>query len=253
MPAQVRTILAGSRVLVTGASSGIGHALSALLVARGAKVVGTGRCKGELDEIEFVSTIVRDLTEPGAPEEVVDAAVRALGGLDILVSNAGAGWAGHYDEMTQDDLDRVLDLNLRAPMHLARAAAPQLAHGGQLVLVGSIAGLVGVGQEAAYCASKAGLRGLADSLREEWPAATVTLVSPGPVNTAFFDRRNRPYLRSWPKPVPVTRVVSAIVRALEHRRAEVVVPTWLELAARLHGGLPELYRALAGLNRQLAR
>ncbi|HET9058626.1 MAG TPA: SDR family NAD(P)-dependent oxidoreductase, partial [Acidimicrobiales bacterium] len=132
------------------------------------------------------------------------------------------------------------------------AAAPQLAGGGQLVFVGSIAGLVGVGQEAAYCAAKAGLRGLADSLREEWPGAKVTLVSPGPVDTAFFDRRNRPYLRSWPKPVPVSKVVFAIVRALEHPRAEVVVPTWLELAARLHGGLPEVYRALAGLNRQVA-
>lgn len=253
MSTRASSTIAGARVLVTGASSGIGYALSNLLVSRGAKVFGTGRCAGDLHRLGFVGTLIRDLLEPGAPEEVVDQAVRALGGLDVLVSNAGAGWAGRYDEMPAPELDRILDLNLRVPMHLARAAAPQLANGGQLVLIGSIAGLVGVGQEAAYAAAKAGLRGLADSLREEWPNATVTLVSPGPVDTAFFKRRNRPYLRSWPKPLPVARVVVSIAHALEHRRSEVVVPSWLSLAARLNGGLPGLYRALAGLNRQHLR
>jgi NAD(P)-dependent dehydrogenase (short-subunit alcohol dehydrogenase family) len=238
--------LAGRRVLVTGASSGIGATASTMLALRGARVVGTGRTFSGLG-LALEATVIRDLTEPGAPQDVVDVAAAALGGLDVVVSNAGAGWLGPYESMRPAEIDAMVDLNLRAPMHLARAAAPHLlASGGQLVLVGSIAGLVGVADEVAYGTAKAGLRGLADGLRAEWAGrVTVTLVSPGPVDTAFFSRRNRPYGRAWPKPVPVAPVARSIVRAVEGRRSDVVLPAWLGVAARLNGGFPELYRALA--------
>jgi NAD(P)-dependent dehydrogenase (short-subunit alcohol dehydrogenase family) len=219
-----------------------------MLAFRGARVVGTGRSFSGL-ALALEATVVRDITGPGAPGEVVSAAVSALGGLDVVISNAGAGWLGPYESMTPAEVDAMVDLNLRAPMHLARAAGPHLlASRGQLVLVGSIAGLVGVAEEAAYGAAKAGLRGLADSLRAEWAGrVTVTLVSPGPVVTAFFSRRNRPYGRAWPRPLPVTPVARSIVRAVGSRRSDVVVPAWLSLGARLNGGFPELYRVLAGL------
>jgi len=249
--------LAGLRVLVTGASSGIGAAVSTLLAARGARVVGTGRSAGALELAPagaLEAAVVRDLTEPGAPVEVVAAAVSALGGLDIVVSNAGAGWSGPFETMSPADIDTVLDINLRAPVHLAHAAATHLLSseaGGQLVLVGSIVGLVGVAEEVAYGAAKYGLRGLADGLRSEWARdaagrrVTVTLVSPGVVDTPFFARRNRVYQRSWPKPMPVGRVARLIVSSIEQRREDVVVPAWLLLAARLNGGLPRFYRLLA--------
>jgi NAD(P)-dependent dehydrogenase (short-subunit alcohol dehydrogenase family) len=250
--------LAGLKVLVTGASSGIGAAVSAVLAQRRATVFGTGR-DGAALEAEggpFLGRLALDLTHPGAPEAVVSAAAEALGGLDVVVSNAGAGWAGPFEDMATDELDWILDVNLRAPLHLAHAAAPHLrrsAAGGQLVLVGSIAGLVGVPDEVAYCTAKAGLRGLAESLRAEWKdaatggptrALSVTLVSPGPVNTAFFVRRNRPYARSWPKPVPVEAVANKIVATIERRQSDVVVPAWLAVPARLNGGLPALYQLL---------
>jgi len=198
-------------------------------------------------------TIVRDLLEPGAPAGVVEEAAQALGGLDLVVSNAGAGWHCPFEMTAPEVIDQMIDLNLRAPVHLARAAAPHLLAspaGGQLVLVGSIAGLVGVRDEVAYGAAKAGLRGLADGLRAEWLGprpVTVTLVSPGPVATAFFERRNRPYMRSWPKPLPVARVSGAILAAIEHRREDIVLPGWLGLPARLNGGVPALYRRLQRL------
>jgi short-subunit dehydrogenase len=200
------------------------------------------------------ASVVKDLTDPGAPAEVVSAAVSALGGLDVVVSNAGAGWSGRFETMSSADIDSVLDINLRAPMHLANAAAPYLLNseaGGQLVLIGSIVGLVGVAEEVAYGATKYGLRGLADGLRSEWARdtdgrrMTVTLVSPGVVDTPFFTRRNRGYQRSWPKPMPVSRVARLIVSSIEHRREDVVVPGWLLLAGRLNGGFPTLYRLLA--------
>ena len=74
---------------------------------------------------------------------------------------------------------------------------------------------------------------------------TVTLVSPGVVDTPFFARRNRVYQRSWPKPMPVGRVARLVVSSIEQRREDVVVPGWLLLAARLNGGLPRFYRLLA--------
>jgi len=244
-------------VLVTGASSGIGAAVSTLVAARGARVVGTGRSPSALKLAPagaLEAAVVRDLTEPGAPAEVVQAAVSALGGLDVVVSNAGAGWSGRFETMSPADIDTVLDINLRAPMHLTNAAAPYLLNseaGGQLVLIGSIVGLVGVAEEVAYGAAKYGLRGLADGLRSEWARdaagrrATVTLVSPGVVDTPFFTRRNQPYERAWPKPMPVSRVARLVVSSIEHRREDVVVPAWLLLAGRLNGGVPALYRLLA--------
>ena len=201
------------------------------------------------------ASVVRDLTEPGAPAEVVSAAVSALGGLDVVVSNAGAGWSGPFETMSPADIDFVLDINLRAPMHLANAAAPYLLNseaGGQLVLIGSIVGLVGVAEEVAYGAAKYGLRGLADGLRSEWARD-----ADGPTD----DRHSREprccrhpvfqpagtgaYQRSWPKPMPVSRVARLVVSSIEHRREDVVVPGWLLLAGRLNGGLPALYRLLA--------
>jgi NAD(P)-dependent dehydrogenase (short-subunit alcohol dehydrogenase family) len=187
---------------------------------------------------------------------VVLAAAETLGGLDVVVSNAGAGWAGPFESNTPDELDWLLDINLRAPVHLAHAASKYLHEsdaGGQLVLIGSIAGLVGVPDEVAYGTAKAGLRGLAESLRAEWhgfaPGAarpiTVTLVSPGPVGTPFFTRRNRPYMRTWPPPLPVSTASRSVVRAIERRQLDVVVPAWLAIPARLNGGLPSLYRLLS--------
>jgi|GEM_PF-339407 len=160
------------RVLVTGASSGIGAAVSKLLCERGHRVVGNGRRAEALalwPDGPFEAVVVRDLTEPRAAQEVIEKAVATLGGLDVVVSSAGAGWQGPFCTMSPDEIDAIVDINLRVPLHLAHAAAPYLiASRGQLVLVGSIAGLVGVPEEVAYATAKAGLRGLADSLRVEW-------------------------------------------------------------------------------------
>jgi NAD(P)-dependent dehydrogenase (short-subunit alcohol dehydrogenase family) len=252
--------LAGLRVLVTGASSGIGAAVSSALAGRGARVFGTGRDDSALEaaRAQFVATLACDLTSPGAAAAVVTAGAEALGGLDVVVSNAGAGWSGPFESMTAEELDWLLDINLRAPLHLAHAASRYLHEsdvGGQVVLIGSIAGLVGVPNEVAYCTAKSGLRGLAESLRAEWHGAasgaagplTVTLVSPGPVGTPFFARRNQPYTRAWPRPVPVETAASAVIGAIEHRHLDVVVPAWLRVPARLNGGLPSLYRLLSRL------
>src|ERR1700735_5272768 len=107
MTAPAPSPLAGRRVLVTGASSGIGATLSTMLALRGARVVGTGRTFSGLG-LALEATVVRDLTEPGAPQDVVDIAAAALGGLDVVVSNAGAGWLGPYESMRPVEIDGIV-------------------------------------------------------------------------------------------------------------------------------------------------
>jgi len=144
--------LIGLRALITGGSSGVGAATAKALAAHGVQVAIAGR---NLVALEQVATdtkgvlIQGDLRDPGCPEHTVEEAVDALGGLDLVVSNAGIGWAGPFVSMSEADIDSLIDVNLRAAAHLARAAICHLGPGvGRLVFVGSVAGLVGVPGEA---------------------------------------------------------------------------------------------------------
>ena len=238
------------KVLITGGSSGIGAATARAFTAHGFLVAVTGSDKAALDQVSRVTGAVPipgDLREPGRPRRVVEAAAVALEGLDVVVSNAGIGWSGSFASMTDEEIDAVLDVNLRASAHVARAALAHLRPGtGHLVFVGSIAGLVGVTGEAWYSATKAGLGMLADVLGAELRSEGigVTLLVPGVVDTPFFERRKVPYQRQFPRPIPAEVVAAAIVDAVEHRRETVVVPGWLGWPARLKGGFPAFYRRL---------
>jgi NAD(P)-dependent dehydrogenase (short-subunit alcohol dehydrogenase family) len=238
------------RVLITGGSSGIGAATARAFTGRGFVVAITGSDQAALDRVSGATGAVPipgDLREPGRPRHVVEAAASALQGLDVVVSNAGVGWAGPFASMTHEEIDGVLDVNLRAAAHVARAAVGHLRPGtGHLVFVGSIAGLLGVAGEAWYSATKAGLGMLADVLRAELRAdgIGVTLVIPGVVDTPYFDRRKVPYQRRVPRPIAAEVVAAAIVDAVDYRRETIVVPGWLGLPARLKGGFPALYRRL---------
>ncbi len=238
------------KVLITGGSSGIGAATAEEFAARGFLVAVTGRDSEALDRVARVTggvSIPGDLREPGCPRRVVDEAAVALGGLDVVVSNAGVGWAGPFTEMTDEEMDELLDVNLRAPAHVAHAALDHLrAETGHLVFVGSIAGLLGVAGETWYSATKAGLGMLADALCAELRAEHIglSLVIPGVVDTPYFERRKVPYQRRYPRPIAAQVVATAIADAVEQRRELVVVPEWLGWPSRLKGAFPALYRKL---------
>lgn len=243
--------LGGRRVLVTGGSSGIGAAAAVALRGAGASVALTGRSTAALASVASrcdSGFLAADLRVPEAAESVVGWACHTLGGLDTVVCAAGSGWAGPFEKMTDVDIDAMIDVNLRVPMQTVRAALGALRDSpyGGVVLVGSIVGLVGVAEEVAYSAAKAGLAGFADALRLELgDTLAVSLISPAAVNTPFFDRRNRPYERRWPQPMPVERVAEAIVRAVITGQPSRVIPSWMTIAAKLHGVAPGLYRVLA--------
>ena len=237
--------LAGRVVLVTGASGGIGAATCAALTRRGAVVVAAGRDETALAAVAAASTVVADAADPAAAPALVATAVDRHGRLDAVVANAGIGWAGEFAGMDPARIAELVDVNLRAPMLLARAALPVLRRPGALVFLTSIAGLVGVPGETVYSVTKAGLETFATLLREELDGITVSTVAPGAVDTAFFINRGVPYDRSFPRPIPPGQVAEAVVEAIATGRQRRVEPRWLAVPARLSATVPKTYRALA--------
>ncbi|MER6819806.1 SDR family oxidoreductase [Streptomyces cellulosae] len=238
--------------LVTGASSGIGAAVARRLSAEGWRLVLNGRDAGRLAETAAhapAAVFAEDLTRPAAERRLTRFALDEVGHLDLLVACAGVGWAGDFTTMTRRAFDEVMEVNLLTTLRLVRQVLPHMveAGSGRVVLVGSLAGAVGVKGEAVYSASKAAVAVFADALRYELQGTGVgvTLVVPGVVDTPFFDRRGTPYVRNRPRPVPPERVADAVWRAAVRGRNEVYVPGWLRLPARVRGAAPGLYRRLA--------
>jgi short-subunit dehydrogenase len=244
--------LTGAVVLVTGASSGIGRAVVGRLAAAGCRVLAAGRDAAKLTELaEHTGAIalVTDLAQPGSGQELAERALARYARVDVLINNAGIGWAGPFAGMADSIADEILAVNLRAPIELTRTLLPGMCHrGGHVVFVGSIAGRLGVAQEAVYAASKAGLDVFAQSLRLELHGrgVAVSVVVPGVVDTPFFIRRGRPYRRSRPRPIAPDRVAGALVSAIIRNRSEVYVPGWLRAPVAVRGLLPAVYRRLAG-------
>ncbi|GAA4986468.1 SDR family NAD(P)-dependent oxidoreductase [Kitasatospora paranensis] len=239
-------------VLVTGASSGIGAATAARLGAAGWHLLLSGTDHGRLGAVAARTgghVLAQDLADPDGPERLADRALAAAGRVDAVVASAGLGWRGPFADMPPDLLDLMIDVNLAAPLRLVRRLLPgMLERGrGRIVLIGSMAGQVGVRDEAAYAATKAGLAMFAESLWYELRGSGVgvRLVLPGPVDTPFFARRGSPYQRERPRPVSAEQVAETVVATLTTGRDRLFVPQWLGMPARIHGAVPGLFRRLA--------
>jgi short-subunit dehydrogenase len=242
----------GSVCLVTGATSGIGRATAVRLSALGARVVSVGRDVLALDEVGRQTSslaVQADLSDPGDIDLAVQEALAAFGRVDVLVNNAAQGWAGRFTEQEVEGADYLVRVNLIAPIRLTRAFLPGMLERrrGAVVNVSSIAGHVGVKEEAVYASTKAGLIGFSESLRYELKGSgvSVSTVSPAAVSTPFFERRGRPYGRTFPRQIPPERVAQAVVKAIGSGRGQVLVPRWMAFPVWLRGALPGLYRGLA--------
>ncbi len=169
--------LEGKAALVTGASSGLGRATAITLARVGADVALVARSQEELDSAkEEVSKIGRraltlpvDLASEVETSGVVGRTVEALGRIDVLVNAAGTDAPGTVEELDVEGWDRTLDVNLRAPFLLSKAAFPRMreAGGGLIVNISSVAGKKGWANASAYCASKFGLTGFTEALADE--------------------------------------------------------------------------------------
>ena len=188
-------LLEGRRILVTGASSGIGRAIAQRCIAEGAGVLATGRRAEALAELEGAETYACDLLEPGAPEACVAAAVARLGGLDGVVHAAGTVLRGQDPRGSSDaEIDGILVANLAVPQCVARAALGALGQGGSLVLISSQLARIGAPGYASYCAAKGGIDALVRALAVDVGAdgIRVNAVAPGLVRTpmAYLGRDN---------------------------------------------------------------
>jgi short-subunit dehydrogenase len=246
-------LVRGAVVLVTGASSGLGWATAELLAARGATVLAHGRNEAALASLASRTgaiPLAEDLAEPGASQRLAQAALAVHDRVDLLVANAGAGYAGSLSTMDAATIKRLVAANLTAPMQLTRELLPAMLERGRggLYYVGSIAGRTGVSGEAVYSATKAGLDTFATSLQLELrdTAIRVGVFVPGVLATAFFERRGRPYGRMRPRQLPVESAALALVRLIETGAAQRYLPRWLGVPVAIRFSLPGLYRRLAG-------
>jgi short-subunit dehydrogenase len=228
------------RVLITGASSGIGAELARRLAKRGDDVVLVARGREGLEKVAgeiraaggFAVIETADVTDRDELQGAIDRGAEALGALDAVVANAGAAAYGLFKDMDPEDVDRTFAVTLNGAVNTARAAIPHLEETqGTLVVTGSVGGIHPLPMLSAYTAAKYGVRGFFHALRVELRATgskvRVALVHPGPVDTPFWVNVT-PVDRMPPEfPPQVTqspeRVAKAIVRALDQPRPERVV------------------------------
>jgi NAD(P)-dependent dehydrogenase (short-subunit alcohol dehydrogenase family) len=187
--------LTGTRVVVTGASSGVGLAVARRFVEDGASVALLARSADRLEEIAGelgagAHAVAVDVADPDAVADAVAAADAALGGLDVAVNAAGVVDPANLAELDAATWRRAIDINLSGTFYVAREAALRMraAGGGAIVNVGSDLASRGRGNFVHYCAAKAGVVGLTRAMAAELaPAVRVNVVCPGPIDTPMMD------------------------------------------------------------------
>ncbi|PIW31661.1 MAG: beta-ketoacyl-ACP reductase [Rhodobacterales bacterium CG15_BIG_FIL_POST_REV_8_21_14_020_59_13] len=203
--------LNGKTALVTGATGGIGGAIARTLHAQGATVTISGTRQEKLDELKAelgdrVHAIACNLGDGEAVDALPKQAAEAMGGLDILVANAGITRDGLLMRMKDEDWEQVLKINLESYFRLSRAALRGMmkARHGRIIGITSVVGVTGNPGQANYCASKAGMIGFSKSLAQEVAARNVTVncVAPGfiasPMTDALNDQQREAILSKIP-------------------------------------------------------
>jgi short-subunit dehydrogenase len=189
--------LTGKRIIITGASSGIGRGIAEIAAARKAKLVLSGRSQERLEETAAaakkagaeVVIHVGDVTVPAERERLISLAEQTFGGLDLLINNAGIGATGHFQYAKEDRLRKIMEVNFFAPCELTRLAIPLLKAGNDpaVVFVNSVAGRCAIPSRSEYSASKFALMGFSEALRAELSKddVQVHVVNPGLTESSF--------------------------------------------------------------------
>lgn len=245
----------GRRMVITGASSGIGRSLAERAARRGARLVLAARSTSKLESL--VQTLERggaeavavtaDVTCAADRERLLQTAIERFGGLDVLVNNAGIASFGHFADSSEAILRQIMEVNFFAPAELIRLAIPALREGKQpaVVNVASMCGRRGMPAWSEYSASKYALCGLTEALRGEMARfdIDVILIVPGLTNSDL----PRHYLRNDGRArighaggMPTEEVAESILDAAARNRAEVVLGKEAKMILRLHKFFPNL-------------
>lgn len=256
----IRRAFADQVVVVTGAASGIGARLAVRLLEAGARVVLVDRDAVGLTGLQLPSgpaeRVVADVTDEAAVQRAIERAVERFGRIDVLINNAGVGVGGEVRDHGISDWARCLDVNLWGVIYGVRAAYPIMIEqgAGHIVNVASVAGLVPLPGEAAYCASKYAVVGLTRTLRTEAAGlgVDVTLVCPGKIETPIYATSPiRGYdkdkvLALWPKGITPDACALIMLRGIARRRGTVVITRFARALNVINRVSPRLWDALAG-------
>jgi len=195
--------LRDKRILLTGASSGIGWHLALELQRVGAKVFATARREDRLQELnqtaqarfpsgKSIHYLAGDITREDFRTSLVETSIQQLGGIDVLINNAGAGAAGNFIDASPDRLRGVMEIDFFAPVELTRLCLNHLKNVNQpaLMLIGSVLGHRAVPGKSEYCAAKFALRGWAEAIRCELHplGIDVIMLSPSTTQSEFFEK-----------------------------------------------------------------
>ncbi|MBI3223257.1 MAG: SDR family oxidoreductase [Nitrosomonadales bacterium] len=245
--------LSGKRIILTGAAGGIGYRVALLLAAKGAKLALVERNAQRVEEIcaeinndgGSATPIVLDLSAEGAAQQVVASAIQSIGGVDIVINNAGIMDFTLFEQHDPKRIEQMISINVVAPMLLVRAALPHLLaqNSGRIVNIGSAFGSIGFAHFATYCASKFAMRGFSEALRRELvdTQVGVTYVSPRatrtPLNNDITTRMLEATKTNMDEP---EYVAGQIVLAIERDYKEHFIGQPESFFARLNGMFPRL-------------
>jgi short-subunit dehydrogenase len=256
---------AGQRVLITGASSGLGAALARQLAAQGAAVGLIARRRDRLGEVladcrrasPDSAMWVADLGDTDAIGLLAGRAWDELGGIDVLVNNAAVPKRRVVTELEADEVEAVMRVNFFAPMRLTLALLPRMLERGSgiIVNVSSVGGRLGIIHETAYCASKFALCGWSEAMAVDLhgTGVTVKLIEPGPVDTEIWDQPgSEEPLYQGPK-VPADHVAEGVIAALGTDRFEHYVPDMKAVVDMKNADIDTFIAGVAGMKPSDAR
>jgi NAD(P)-dependent dehydrogenase (short-subunit alcohol dehydrogenase family) len=247
---------AGQRVLVTGASSGIGAGLAEEFARRGAVVGICARRQDRLDEVlarcrehsPGCRRWVVDLSDTATVDSLAAAALDELGGVDILVNNAGIPKRRHVTRLDPETVASVMNINFLSPVRLTLALLPQMIErgGGRIVNVSSVAAPLSSPGEAAYDASKAAVTAFSEAMAMDlWDSGIkVLVVYPGVVDTELFSLPENDPMLAELDAVPVSELVDEVFHALDRDAVQVYVPGYF--ADLVSGKAANLEEFMAG-------
>jgi short-subunit dehydrogenase len=251
----MRRDLAGKRVILTGASGGIGSALAQALVPLGARLALASRNRDKLTEFAAslkalggdVIAIPTDITKAEDRRHLVDTAVAQFGGLDLLINNAGVGSWGHFADSTEEICRTVMEVNFFGPIELTRCALPYLARGDRpaVVNVTSMCGRKGMPAWPEYSASKFALVGMSEAWRGEFARFDVDVLTivPGMTNSGFQNNWLRADGKAelrFDRGMAPDYLASKIVGAIQKNRTETVVGSEARRLLRFNRYFPQL-------------
>jgi short-subunit dehydrogenase len=231
-----RRKIAGLRILITGASQGIGRALALTAAGRGAKVLAAARSAPLLEELSHeprseggaLETVQADVTSADDRQRMVEAAVKRFGGLDVLVNNAGIGATGHFAEASPERLRDIMEVNFFGLTEMTRVCLPLLRQGTTpaIMNISSIVAKRGVPGRSEYSASKFAVQGFSEALRAELDkdGIDVLVVCPGLTQTNFsqnmLERKSRVQLDHL-RGMTSETVAEEVLKSLERGRHDV--------------------------------